>query len=107
MKYTITDIQLEKVVFLYLDMIGFIETESDNRIYFYKSEKNMEDKKRTIVFNKESKECAIDYALFIEVKRFFSINDEKDEYLSGDLIAKWVEKTLGEEISDYFINLLM
>lgn len=107
MKYTVTNIQLEKAVFLYLDTIGFIETESDNYIFFYKSEKNMENKKRSIVFNKQSKECAIDYNLFIEVKRFFSINDEKDEYLSGDLIAKWIEKTLGEEISDYVINLLM
>lgn len=107
MKYTVTNIQLEKAVFLYLDTIGFIETESDSNIFFYKSEKNMENKKRSIVFNKQSKECAIDYGLFIEVKGFFSINDEKDEYLSGDLIAKWVEKTLGEEISDYVINLLM
>jgi len=92
MKYLITESQIDKVIFKYLDNQDFIQIEKNNRIYFVNSEG---DEYAQITFNKKDGWCGIYYELIDEISAFFSM-EESD---SKKVIGKWVENTLQMKVT--------
>ncbi len=88
MKYLITESQIDKIIFKYLDNQDFIQIEKSNRIYFVNSEG---DEYAQIKFYTNSRWCIIETKLMIEIVSFFSILNT--EALSA--ISAWVQKKLG------------
>jgi hypothetical protein len=87
MKYLITDSQLDKVIFKYLDNQDFIRIERNGKIFFVNSE---EDRYAQIRFDKDDGWCVIYYELVDEISSFFSMQNSD----SKQVIGKWVENTL-------------
>ena len=88
MKYLITESQLDKVIFKYLDNQDFIQIyKSPNRIYFVNSEG---DEYAQITYDKDIKWCFINLDLTREVSSFFSLQSHD----SIEVIGRWVENTL-------------
>jgi hypothetical protein len=86
MKYLITDSQLNKIIFKYLDNQDFIRIKYGVNDFFVNSEK---DEYAQIKFN--SHRCTIDRKLMTEIASFFSLKNI--DSLSS--IAKWVESKTG------------
>ena len=93
MKYLITESQLDKIVFRYLDNQDFIQIKRGGSIYFANSEG---DEYAQIMYNKNYRSCGINYKLIEEISRFFSL-DESD---SEQFIGRWVENTLQIRVTD-------
>ena len=93
MKYLITESQLDKIVFKYLDNQDFIQIKKDNKIYFVNSEG---DKHVQISYDESNGSCGIYYRLINEISDFFSI--EKSD--SKEVIGRWVENTLQRRITN-------
>ncbi len=87
MKYKITESQIDRVIFKYLDNQDFIPIEKGNKIYFVNSE---DDKYAQIRYNKSSGWCYTSWELVGEISSFFSL----EEFDSEKVIGKWVENTL-------------
>jgi hypothetical protein len=92
MKYLITESQLDKVIFKYLDSMDLVRTEKDNKIYFKKSDA---DSPSMIIYDKENGVCKINFLLLRPVSAFFSMDTSDSE----NIIGKWVEKTLNMKVS--------
>ena len=92
MKYLITESQLDKVIFKYLDNQDFIQIDKDDRIYFLNSEG---DEYAQIRYDKSDGWCYIDSDLIKEISSFFSLG------LSGseEVIGRWVENTLQMKVT--------
>jgi hypothetical protein len=86
MKYLITESQLDRVIFKYLDNQDFIQIEKNDKIYFVNSE---DDEYGQIRYDKDDGWCYIYYELIHEISSFFSL-DETD---SKEIIGRWVEDT--------------
>ena len=86
MKYLITESQINKVIFKYLDNQDFVYMEYGINGYFLNSEK---DEYAQIKLN--SHRCTIDRKLMTEIASFFSL----DNFDSLSSIAKWVESKTG------------
>ena len=86
MKYLITESQLDRVIFRYLDNQDFIQIEKNNSIYFVNSEN---DEYAQIRYDKSDGWCGITYELIEKISSFFSL----DEYDSEEVIGRWVENT--------------
>ena len=86
MKYLITESQLDKAVFIYLNNQDFIQIKRRNSIYFVNSEG---DEYAQIRYDKNDGLCYIHYGLIYEISSFFSlgISDSKE------VIGRWVENT--------------
>ena len=93
MKYLITESQLDKIIFKYLDNQDFIQIEKSNRIYFVNSE---EDEYTQIRFDKEDGWCGIYYKLVEEISAFFSLQESDSE----EVIGRWVENTLQMRVTN-------
>ncbi len=87
MKYLITESQLDRIIFDYLDGQDFVQIEKNNRIYFVYSEG---DEYAQIRFDKDDGWCFIDYNLINEISSFFSLQESDSE----QVIGRWVENTL-------------
>jgi hypothetical protein len=87
MKYLITESQLDKVIFRYLNNQDFIQIERNDSIYFVNSE---DDESAQIRYNTEDGRCYISKKLFKEISSFFSLDESDCE----EVIGKWVENTL-------------
>ena len=87
MKYLITESQIDKVIFKYLDNQDFIQIDMNDSIYFVNSEG---DEYAQIRFDKDDGWCGIYYNFIKEISSFFSIEDSD----SKEVIGKWVENTL-------------
>ena len=87
MKYLITESQLNKAVFIYLNSQDFIQIEKNDSIYFINSEG---DEYGQIRYDKEDGWCGIYYTLIEDISSFFSLQ----EYDSKQVIGRWVENTL-------------
>jgi hypothetical protein len=87
MKYLITESQLDKVIFKYLDNQDFIKIEKNDSIYFVNSEG---DEYAQIRFDKKDGWCMIYYKLVEEISAFFSMQESDSE----SVISIWVENTL-------------
>jgi hypothetical protein len=93
MKYLITESQLDKVIFRYLDNQDFIRIERDDKIYFANSEG---DEYAQIRYDKDDGWCGIHYKLIYEISSFFSLEESDSE----QVIGRWVENTLQMRVTD-------
>ena len=96
MKYLITESQLDRVIFRYLDIKNFIQIEKNNKIYFVNSEG---DEYAQIIFDKDDGWCIINYELINELSSFFSL----DDFDSEQVIGRWVENTLKMRVTNTFM----
>lgn len=93
MKYLITESQLDRTIFRYLDNQDFIQIKRGITIYFVNSE---DDEYAQIRYDKDDGWCAIYYKLIDEISSFFSL-DESD---SEQVISRWVENTLQMRVTN-------
>ena len=93
MKYLITESQLNKAVFIYLNSQDFIQIEKNDSIYFINSEG---DEYGQIRYDKEDGWCGIYYKLIEDISSFFSLQ----EYDSEQVIGRWVENTLQVRVTN-------
>jgi hypothetical protein len=96
MKYLITESQLDRAIFNYLDNQDFIQIEKNGRVYFINSEG---DEYAQIIFDKDDGWCIINYELINELSSFFSL----DEFDSEQVIGRWVENTLQMRVTNTFM----
>jgi hypothetical protein len=98
MKYLITESQIDKVIFKYLDNQDFIQIETDDNIYFTNSEG---DEHAQVRYDKRNGVCYIYWKLIQEISHFFSI-----EYSDSELvIGRWSENSLQMKVSEtYFVG---
>ncbi len=92
MKYIITESQIDKAVFKYLDNQDFIQIKYGENIYIVNSEK---DEYAQIGFNVRNGWCVISYDLLEEIVSFFPLS-------YGDMmsiITKWFENKFNVETS--------
>ena len=87
MKYLITESQLDKVIFRYLDNQDFIKIKKNNKIYFINSEG---DEYAQIRYDKSDGWCGVKKDLMDEISTFFSLKESD----SKEVIGRWVENTL-------------
>ena len=95
MKYLITESQIDKVIFKYLDNQDFIRIEKKDSIYFVNSKGN---KYVQIKFDKDDGWCIIYYELIEEISSFFSMQKSDSE----QVIGRWVENTLQMSVTNTF-----
>ena len=93
MKYLITESQLDRMIFKYLDNQDFIQIEKNNRIYFINSEG---DEYAQIRYHKDDGWCGIRYNLIKEISSFFSLQESDSE----EFIGRWVENTLQMRVTE-------
>jgi len=87
MKYLITESQLDRVIFKYLDNQDFIVIKMENRLYYVNSEG---DEYAQIKSSMTNEWCYISTKLIEEISSFFSLH-----YLdSKEVIGSWVSDTL-------------
>jgi hypothetical protein len=92
MKYLITESQLDRLIFKYLDNQDFIKFEKDGGVYFINSEG---DEYAQIKSSMTNEWCYISTKLIDEISSFFSLH-----YLdSKEVIGSWVSDTLQIKIS--------
>ena len=93
MKYLITESQIDKVIFRYLNHQDFIQIVKGNRIYFVNSD---DDKYAQIRYDEDDGWCFIHTNLVKEISSFFSLG------LSGseEFIGRWVENTLQMKVTE-------
>jgi hypothetical protein len=91
MKYLITESQIDKVIFKYLDNQDFIRIDKGNKISFVNSEG---DEYSQIRYDKKDGWCYIYYDLTYEISSFFSMEDSDSE----QVIGRWVENYLQMEV---------
>jgi len=92
MKYLITESQLDRVIFRYLNIQDFIQIETSSNIFFVNSD---DDEFAQIRYNKRGGFCQINLNLIEDISALFSLNDAT----SKDIIGKWVEHTLQNEVT--------
>jgi hypothetical protein len=92
MKYIITESQLDKVIFKYLNNQDFIVTGNDTSLFFINSES---DKLAQIRYDEDSEVCFINIDLNKEISSFFSLG--RDD--SQRVIGRWVENTLQMKVT--------
>jgi hypothetical protein len=95
MKYLITESQLNRIIFKYLDNQDFIQFDKDDNIYFVNSEG---DEYAQIRYEKDYKWCYIFYELMEDICSLFSMGEDD----SKEIIGKWVENTLQMEVEINF-----
>jgi len=100
MKYLITQSQLDKIVFKYLDNQDFIikRMNSDNINYFVNSEGD--GYMDALIQHHRSVDCVISYELINEIATFFSIDFDDSKYV----IARWIENTLDRRVKEIIIR---
>ena len=99
MKYLITESQLDRMIFKYLNNQDFIQIEKNNRIYFAYSEN---DEYAQIRFDKDDGWCFISIDLTKEISSFFSLELTD----SNEVIGRWVENTLQMRVTHTFQGLI-
>ena len=93
MKYLITESQLDKVIFRYLNNRDFIVTGNDTSLFFINSES---DVYAQIRYDEDSEVCFINIDLVKEISSFFSLEHSD----SKKVIGMWVENTLQMKVTD-------
>ena len=100
MKYLITESQLDKVIYKYLDNQDFIQIEKNDKVYFVNSEG---DESAQIRFDKKDGWCYIYYKLIEEISSFFSMQGSDSE----SVIGRWVENTLQMKVTNTYSHPLL
>ena len=93
MKYLITESQLDRMIFKYLNNQDFIQIVKGNRIYFVNSD---DDKYAQIRYDEDDGWCFIHTNLVKEISSFFSLLIPDSE----QVIGKWVENTLQMKVTN-------
>ena len=96
MKYLITESQIDKIIFKYLDNQDFIVTGNDTSLFFINSES---DVYAQIRYDEDSEVCFINIDLVKEISSFFSLESER----SKEVIGMWVENTLQMKVTDTYV----
>lgn len=97
MKYLITESQIDKFFFRYINLKNFIKIKKGDDIYFVKSE---DDEYAQIKYEKDYKLCVVHIDLIEDISFFFSLPSS----VSKGIIGRWVEHTLKVKVDDV-INL--
>ena len=92
MKFLITELQLSKAVFRYLNNLNFIQIETSSNIFFINSE---DDEHAQIRYHKKNGWCHINLNLIEHISALFSL----DVITSKNIIGNWVGNTLQMEIN--------
>ena len=98
MKYLITESQLDKSIFRYLDIKNFIQIKKGSTIYFANSEGG--EYINSLIEYFKSGECVISFELIDEIKDFFSIEFDNSKYV----ITRWVENTLDRRVKEVIVR---
>ena len=93
MKYLITESQLDRVIFKYLDNQDFVVIKMKNRLYYVNSEG---DEYAQVRYHPKDRYCTINYNLVEEIGKFFSLGTNE----CIDIINKWVENKVGVKSMD-------
>ena len=93
MKYLITESQLDRIIFDYLDGQDFIQIKRGYHIYFVYSEN---DEYAQIRYATSDGWCYISIDLIEEISSFFSLQP----YDSEQVIGRWVENTLQMKVTE-------
>ena len=91
MKYLISESQLDRIIFKYLDNQDFIQYITKESIYFINSKG---DKYSQIRFEETDGRCYVSYDLYNEIYMFFSLQDSDFD----KVIVKWVENIIKMEV---------
>ena len=102
MKYLITESQIDKVIFKYLNNLDLYMIEDKGDYYFYTSKLSWSHSEYPIIaYHKNHDDCFISSSILTEIAGFFSL----DLNTSLNVIKNWVENKLGFKIgytvSDY------
>ena len=97
MKYLITESQLDKVIFRYLDNQDLIEVRRSNEICFLNSSDDL-----WAVMKYRNGKLIISDELTYELKSFFSIDQDYAEITIKD----WVSNEIGEDIDIWDVRTL-
>jgi len=92
MKYLITESQLNKAIFRYLNSRNFVQIQTENNIDFYLPS---DFTNYQIRYNMDDGSCSINMDLIDEVLRVFTIAFDK----SHETIGEWVAETLETEVT--------
>ena len=92
MNYLITESQLDRMVFKYLDSRNFIVKGNDTSLFFINSE---DDDLAQIRYDEDDELCYINIDLNKEVSSIFSLGRDT----SQRVISKWVENTLQMKVT--------
>jgi len=95
MKYLITESQLDKAVFVYLDNQDFIRIKKRGWINFVNSR---DDEFAQIRYDERASWCYIKYDLITEISSFFSLRESNSE----EIIGRWVKNTLKMKVIHSF-----
>ena len=95
MKYLITESQLDRTIFRYLDNQDFIQIKNRDSIFFVNSEG---DEYAQIRYNEDDGWCYIYWKLIGEISSFFSLEESDSE----QVIGRWVENTLQMRVTDTY-----
>ncbi len=95
MKYLITESQLDKIIFKYIDLKRFIRIDKGDKIYFVNSE---DDQYAQIRYDKKDGWCYIDFNLIREISSFFSLQRSDSE----EVIGRYVESTLQMKVTNTY-----
>jgi hypothetical protein len=91
MKYLITESQIDKVVFKYLDNQDFVKDATSKEIFFLNS---INDEQGIMVFDKKKGMLYISFELVNEIAEFFSIHNVH----SSNLITDWAQGNIDQRI---------
>jgi hypothetical protein len=91
MKYLITESQLDRAIFIYLDNQDFIQIKRDLLTYFVNSENDEYAQIKNGNFG-----CVISPELVEEISSFFSLNKSDSE----SAIGRWVGNTLQMKVTN-------
>jgi hypothetical protein len=100
MKYLITESQLDKVIFKYLDNQDFIIKRMNgyNITYFVNSEND--EYSDSLIIHYRNGDCVMSFELINEIATFFSMEFNSSKYV----IARWVENTLDRRVKEIIIR---
>jgi hypothetical protein len=91
MKYLITESQVNKIIFKYLDNQDFVKDATSKEIFFLNS---INDEHGVIVFDKKKGMLFVSYELIEEIAKFFSIPNVH----SLNLITDWAQGYIDQRI---------
>ena len=99
MKYLITESQLEKTIFKFIDMKDPYIFKTPHSYFFFSSRESMKDGESYIMkYDIEDEDCFISYDFARDVATMFSLYP--DNTLS--IISDWIENKLGVTITYYY-----
>ena len=95
MKYVITESQLDRMIFKYLDSKDFVIINSNHDMFFTNSEDSNESK---LTYDKSVKSCYVSRELIKEISDFFNLKAQD----TMKVIGEWITHTQQVEVNNVF-----